>query len=264
MSVEASAMTGSLQNNGANPQYEGVRQPLLDASRPTPLEWIRQRTIAREARRADAAGKRLATRSSGLGEGWQALDLNHTATGESDAFVAIGPGGIFTITCKKHGRSAILLAGDVVEVNGRLYRYITEARRNAAITKAALSLAAGVTVPVVPVLAFVGSGALQVHGLPRSCLVTPYRDLDRLLTARADRLSTDTATKLFALASHPETWAGMLNDTHRLSRPAVGAADHDRAADAGPRPSIGKGESVLGQRGGQDANRLRPDPVQGQ
>ena len=57
--------------------------------------------------------------------------------------------------------------------------------------------------PVTPVLTFVGSGVISVHGLPKEVLVATDKELDRLLIAGGARISPATASKLSAVASHP-------------------------------------------------------------
>jgi len=59
---------------------------------------------------------------------------------------------------------------------------------------------------VFPVLAFVGNGTISVNGLPKDCVVTTYRELDKVLAATGRRLSPETADKLSLVARSPATW----------------------------------------------------------
>jgi hypothetical protein len=68
------------------------------------------------------------------------------------------------------------------------------------------------------VLAFVGSGVISVHGLPKDCLVATHRELDRLLDRRWARISPATASKLSAVADNPAP-----GQTPRTVRPATTA-----------------------------------------
>jgi hypothetical protein len=77
---------------------------------------------------------------------------------------------------------------------------------NARLAAEALTRTAGVSIPVMPVLAFAGSGKISFYGVPKRCLVTSYQDLARVLNARGSRLASDTVDKVFALATHPQTW----------------------------------------------------------
>ena len=100
----------------------------------------------------------------------------------------------------------MLVAGDVVQINGKRPPYVAEARRDAKRASKALSEAVGLPIPVSPVLTFVGSGVISVYGLPKDCLMATHRELDRLLVAGGSRISPATAEKLSRVAQHPETW----------------------------------------------------------
>jgi hypothetical protein len=189
-----------------------------DLPRANPMEWARRLRAEREARRMEAAGARALKGLDHLGPAWHVVDLpriddpdgagasGRTGGDECAGFLAIGPGGLYAITVAKHGRSRVLVAGDVVQINGRRPRYVAQARRDARLAARALSRAVGLTVPVTPVLAFVGSGLISMYGLPRDCLVAPHRELERLLLAGGRRISPATAEKLSEIASRPGTW----------------------------------------------------------
>ncbi|HYN95807.1 MAG TPA: hypothetical protein VES42_18335 [Pilimelia sp.] len=196
---------------------------LLEA-RTSPLDWARRLRAEREARRVEAAGNRALHRLDHLGAAWHVVEWPRTdapGTGEAGreraGFLAIGPSGVFAVTVADHGRARVLIAGDVVQINGRRPAYVAEARRDARRASRALSAAVGKTVPVVPVLTFVGSGTISAHGLPKDCLVASYRELDRLLVAGGRRISATTAVKLSEVARHPGTW---------LNAPYRSAADY--------------------------------------
>jgi hypothetical protein len=200
-------MTGLL--HPSDEQYEPAayfaRHAMLDAPRPSPLDWVRQRRADREQRRVEAAHQKAAQRMESLGRDWRVLDLQSTG-GKPMSFLALGPGGIFAVTVKDHGRSKVSFAGDVVQIDGRRPRYVAEARENAELAARTLSRVAGVSIPVLPVLAFAGNGVITVYGMPKGCIVTSYRELPRVLDARGKRLATTTVEKLYALATHPTTW----------------------------------------------------------
>lgn len=197
-------------------------EPRLEAYpavRPGPGEWARRRRAQKESRRLELAASRAVARVAQLGPAWHAVDWPRSAFAppvereivgparkEQAGFLAIGPGGVFAVTVADHGRTRVLVAGDVVQINGRRPPYIAEARREAKLAGKVLSRAVGHTVPVVPVLTFVGNGVISVYGLPQDCLVASYHDLDRLLVAGGSRISPQTAEKLSAVARHPTTW----------------------------------------------------------
>ena len=186
-----------------------------DQARTNPADWVRRRRADRDARRLEAAGARALTRLDRLGPNWHIVDWPRTdALGyEPDpaddraGFLAIGPGGVYAVTVADHGRARVLIAGDVVQINGKRPQYVAEARREARRAAKALSAAVGLNVPVTPVLTFVGAGVISVHGLPKEVLVATDKELDRLLIAGGARISPATAGKLTAVANHPSTWS---------------------------------------------------------
>jgi hypothetical protein len=178
----------------------------IDPLRPSAIEWVRMRRAERENRRAEAAHNRLAQRMSELGDDWRVLDLKHATGTDRTSFLAVGPGGVYAVTVRDHGRSRVLFAGDIVQIDGRRPKYVEESRQAAKLASEALTRTAGLSIPVMPVLAFAGSGKITFYGVPKGCLVTSYRDLGRVLNARRQRLTSETVEKLFAVAMHPATW----------------------------------------------------------
>lgn len=186
---------------------------LITGPTSSPWDWLRQRReewqvrrSGRDARRAESAHQRLLQRMDSLAERWRIVDMKAATGLDRGSFLAVGPGGVFAVTVKDHGRSRISFAGDVVQVDGRRPRYVAEARINAQFAADALSRRAGVSIPVMPILAFAGSGTIVFHGLPKACIVTSYQDLHRVLQARGRRIALTTVDKVFAVAIDPETW----------------------------------------------------------
>jgi hypothetical protein len=165
------------------------------------------------------AHQRAAQRLEALGHSWRVLDLLEAAGSDRMSFLAVGPGGIFAVTVKDHGRSRVSFAGDVVQIDGRRPKHVQQARRTAKLAEAALSRIAGVSVPVVPVLAFAGSGTISVYGMPRGVIITSYQELGRVLNSRGQRLAPGTVDKVYALAADPATW---------MNRPYVSLAERYR------------------------------------
>lgn len=180
------------------------------------MEWARRRRAEREARRIEAAGARALARLDHLGPAWHVVDwpridafdgwLTDGRGRERAGFLAIGPGGLFAITIADHGRARVMIAGDVVQINGKRPSYVIDARRDAKRAARALSTAVGLAIPITPVLTFVGSGVISVYGLPKDCLVATDRELDRLLVSGGTRISAATAVKLSEVARRPATW----------------------------------------------------------
>ena len=198
------------------------------STRLSPAEWARRRRADRVDRRLEVAGARAFGRLGRLGEGWHIVDWSQTGLSrrhdENDpvraraSFLAIGPGGIYAVTVADQGISRVLIVGDVVQINGRRLPYVAEARRAAGRAATALSTAAGVNVPVTPVLAFTGIGALSTHGVPTTCLIATDRELDRLLVAGGSRLNPGTAARLARMARDRADGAGTIPPQRPVSR----------------------------------------------
>jgi hypothetical protein len=168
-----------------------------------PLDWMRGRREDRANRRLQTQRARVVAQVELLGPQWRVLDLNPA----DPDFIAIGPGGIFSVTVCDHGRSKVEVAGDVVQIEGRRPPYVQQARKEAQRISETLSTAAGRRIPVIPMLAFMGTGQLVYWGKPpEGCVVSSYRDLRRALDAHGNRLAQPTIDKLCALADHPDTW----------------------------------------------------------
>jgi hypothetical protein len=173
------------------------------ALRSTPSDWARRRRAERLARRKHA-GAAMHLR---LGPAWQLVDWPlggfawaGTEYDVRERFLAIGPGGVYAVLIVDHGWSRVVLSGDIVQVDNKRPPYLPEARRTARQASQVLSGAAGRPVRVDPVVAFDGSGVISVHGLPKDCMVSGTKDLDRLLLAGKSRISPATAEKLAAAA----------------------------------------------------------------
>jgi hypothetical protein len=166
------------------------------------IGFLGRRREARAKRRALAGRQRVVHRVEMLGPHWHIVDYHP----EDPDFLAIGPGGIFQVTVADHGRSSVELAGDVVQVDGRRPPYVALARRDAERISQQMSVAAGRRIPVVPVVAFVGSGQVVYYGLPPDgCVVTTYRDLGRALNAHGNRVSESTIQKLLIVAARVDS-----------------------------------------------------------
>jgi hypothetical protein len=216
-----------------------------DVVRSSPMEWARRRKVDRETRRMQAAESRAVTRLGSLGSDWHVVEWPHSVPLTRDTmnsetfrkdtppthagFLAIGPGGIYSISVADHGRSRVLVAGDVVQVGSKRPTYIAQARKDAKRAGKALSAAVGQDLKVVAVLAFVGNGLISVYGLPKDCLITTYRELDKLLGAAGSRITAGTAEKLAAVARSPWIWANQPYRTDAgYSRPQLGSAAGDK------------------------------------
>src|SRR6185312_1431808 len=85
---------------GQDSQPEGFEdRVIVDAGRPTPIDWVRTRKAERDTRREEAAHSRLYRRVGSLighlGDEWHVLDLRELGGAERTGFLAVGPGGVF-------------------------------------------------------------------------------------------------------------------------------------------------------------------------
>ena len=129
------------RTSGGCRRYVGRREP-------------RSRAEVAPAGSASCTGSRCSARK------WHIVDYHP----DDPDFLAIGPGGIFQVTVADHGRAKVELAGDVVQVDGRRPPYVALARRDAARISQQMSAVAGRRIPVVPVVAFLGSGEIVYYG----------------------------------------------------------------------------------------------------
>jgi hypothetical protein len=174
----------------------------VPASDSTSTGFLRRRRDARAKRRTLERRQRVVHRVEMLGPQWHIVDYHP----EDPDFLAIGPGGIFQVTVADHGRARVELAGDVVQVNGRRPPYVALAKRDAARISEQMSVAAGRRIPVVPVVAFLGSGEVVYYGQPPDgCVMTTYRDLGRALNAHGSRITETTIRKLLIVAAHVDS-----------------------------------------------------------
>lgn len=187
-----------------------IRPQFGDPPKVQPTQWVRRLREEQTVKRMAAAEDRTAGR---LSREWHVVEWPNArpivAEGKTKplaGFLAIGPGGIFSVSVAQHGRSRVLIAGDVVQINGRRPSYVSQARRDARRAQKALSTAIGQDIKVFPVLAFVGNGPISVNGLPKDCVVTTYRELEKVLAATGRRLSPETADKLSMVARSPAIW----------------------------------------------------------
>lgn len=173
--------------------------------------WARSRHSGRANRRVVAVCERAATRlGQDLGPTWKIVhipDPDAASVADDHAgFLAIGPSGVFAVSVVDQGRQRVMIAGDVIQIKGTRPPYVLRARKFARTVRSALTASVGTRVPVVPVLTFVGSGAISAHGLPTGCLAVSLKELGAVLLGAGDKIAPETARKLADVASHPLTW----------------------------------------------------------
>lgn len=188
------------------PEDYSPRHAYVDKPRRTPLEWTRLFRTRTRPEPINTAHAKAAARLGTLGAGWTVLDARELGLETALDFVAIGPGGIFAVTVHQHGRSKVMFAGETAQIDGRRPPLVRQVRRDAHLISRGLTRMAGTPIPVVPVLAFHGTGKLEFFGVPKGCLITSHRGLASVLRARGQRISANTVAKLVAVATYRPTW----------------------------------------------------------
>ncbi|HEY7947052.1 MAG TPA: nuclease-related domain-containing protein [Acidimicrobiales bacterium] len=131
-----------------------------------------------------------------VGVGEKASDIDH---------VVIGPGGIFTLNTKNHGRNRVWVAENTFMVNGKKTAYLRNSRFEAQRASKLLSSACGGNVVVEPVIV-VMAGGVTVKAPPAGVHVVEYRRIARWLVKRPAVLAPDKVEGLFEQARRDSTW----------------------------------------------------------
>lgn len=165
--------------------------------------WFSRQLAARARRKALSGRRRVVHRVEMLGPDWRIVDYHP----DDPDFLAIGPGGIFQVTVADHGRQRVEIAGEVVQIQGgRRPPYVALARRDATRISQQMTEMAGRRIPVVPVVAFLGSGQIVYYGRPpEGCVVTSYGDVGRALRAHGNRVGRVTIDRLVELAERVDS-----------------------------------------------------------
>jgi hypothetical protein len=158
-------------------------------------------------RREMRARERSANLIRAAGPTWAAFDMQRLAGAEGNLFLAIGPGGIYAISFHEH-RGTVAVGGEVVQVAGRRYPYLTDIRERARFMSEALTRSARLEkpIPVHPILAFTGRSEIMRLGRDSDVIAIRADDLPELLHGTGQRIADETVQKLHRLAEHPFTW----------------------------------------------------------
>lgn len=196
---------------------------------------------------------------AGMPAPWVVLHAVPVGKGSTDVdHVVLGPGGVFTINTKHHPGKPVWVAGRTMLVAGHKQPYIPKAEGEATAAAKLLSTAAGVPVPVRPVIALVGLKQLTVRKKPERVHITTARRLTRWLLDQPVVLAPDELARLLPLAERPTTWrlnpprlepAARLEQQFRLLHREVRSARRTRTLWTG---SVGAGALAVLAAGGPD------------
>ena len=165
----------------------------------------------------------------GLGPGWTVLHSVPVGSGDSDIdHVVVGPPGVLTINTKHHDGQRVWAGGSVVMVGGHKTWHVRNSRHEADRASRLLSAAAGMPVPVQPLLVVVGAASIRFGKTPPAVPVLTPGQLARSLRSQRPVQSPAAVEFLSMVAEERGTWhtrAVVLDDTlrheqrfHRLQR----------------------------------------------
>ena len=143
-----------------------------------------------------------------LGPKWTVLHSVPVGRGDSDIdHVVIGPPGAFTINTKSHPGQEVWMAGHGLLVSGRRTNYVGIAAAEAFRAEALLSSAAGLTVPLVPMVVLVNPGKRTIRAEAEGGVrvLADWELLAELQLARRE-FSDEQVERIVAAAIQPTTW----------------------------------------------------------
>jgi hypothetical protein len=141
--------------------------------------------------------------------GWLALHgVVVSDAGATIDHLLIGPGGVYCIDTKARPGSTVTVDSHAVAVDGRTTGYLWDVTRLATRASEVLSLATGLTIAVVPTLAFVigPQGSLHLRGRPRAVAIVSERDLPAAFAQRPRVLGDGDVALVFEHARVGRTW----------------------------------------------------------
>lgn len=169
------------------------RTPLTDASLPWYVGALGELEVAR--------------RLDSLGPEWRVFHAVPVGSGSSDIdHVVIGPPGVFTINTKHHEGLDVWVGSTRLLVNGQRTEYLRNARHEASRASKQLSVAAGGTVEVVPIIAVVGARRFTVRERPADVMPLREYQLARSLTRLPAVVPPADVDRLADVAAIPSTW----------------------------------------------------------
>jgi hypothetical protein len=120
--------------------------------------------------------------------------------------VVVGPGGLFTISCKVHTNRAVWVADSILVVDrttlGHIPEAVTQARRVTDLLGERMLLPATAQ----PVVAIVDAKRITIRERPAGVLVLEARSLNGTLTSSPPVLGAAELQEIRGILNHPESW----------------------------------------------------------
>jgi hypothetical protein len=145
-----------------------------------------------------------------LGAGWRVLHAVPTGQRGGDiAHLVIGPGGVYTVDVKHHPDSNVVVAGELIVVNGHPFTYVRASGASAARAAGRLTRAVGAPVFARGLIVIVGaSKGLTIKSQPPGgdVYVLRSRDVETWLGRRGQVLDDDRVERLYSQARKSTIW----------------------------------------------------------
>ncbi len=169
-------------------------------------EWLGELPDARVPGRASSIAERLDRLAD---EGWETLhDVPLGRQGACVEHLVIGPGGLFTVTERRHPGEQVRARGRAMTVDGRPVAYLRDTRLEAGCTQDRLIAAGCAQIHVRAVLVLQGELDLDVVTGPNDPLVVARHEVPGLFRRMPVALDARQVPALAMVARRPATWLG--------------------------------------------------------
>jgi Nuclease-related domain len=149
----------------------------------------------------------IAQRLGELGPEWHVLHSVPVGTGASDIdHVVVGPAGAFTINTKMHRGKDIWVGSRRILVSGQRTDHLRNSRHEGSRAAQKLSAAMRWTVPVTPLIVFVGVRRFTIREHPADVVVLRDWELTRWLARQPVTLGHLEVAAVAEAAAVPTTW----------------------------------------------------------
>lgn len=141
-------------------------------------------------------------------DGWQALhDVPLGRQGTVVEHLLIGPGGIFTVTERRHPDCHVRAAARTLHVDGHAVSYLRDARLEASRVQGLLHSAGCAGVSVRAVLVITGDLERDVQDPPQDALVIARHEVPNVFRRLPERMDPARVSAVAQVARRRTTWA---------------------------------------------------------
>ncbi len=168
-------------------------------------EWLGKSALAgSSAQRGSSVGQRLDRLAE---EGWETVhDVPLGRQGTLVEHLLIGPGGLFTVTERRHPGERVRARGRTVTVSGRPVNYLRDSHLEAARTQDRLMAAGCAQIHVRGVLVLQGELDLDVSIGPSDPLAVPRNEVPAVFRRMTPVLDDARVAALAKVARRRSTW----------------------------------------------------------